>query len=89
MRRIALVIFMFLLAVLVVPGPAAVASVSCHAITASGSGSGAAAQPGDPPNLVRTQARLSDAGLLQGTTAASFTITGPTICIDLSRNSTS
>jgi hypothetical protein len=78
MRRIALVIFMVLLGVLVRPGPAAVASVSCHGITATGTGSGAAAQPGDPPNLVRTRARLSDGGLLQGTTAASFTITGPT-----------
>ena len=47
-------------------------------IDATGTGSGAPAEPGDPPNLVRTQAQLADAGLLQGTTAAAFTITGAT-----------
>jgi hypothetical protein len=77
MRRIALVIFLLPLGLLVAPSPA-LASASCHRITATGTGSGAPAQPGDPPNLVRTQAQLSDAGLLQGTTAAAFTITGLT-----------
>jgi hypothetical protein len=77
MRRIALVIFLLPLALLVAPGPA-LASVSCHGMSATGTGTGAPARPGDPPNLVRTQARLSDAGLLQGTTAAAFSITGPT-----------
>jgi len=77
MRRIALVIFLLPLALLVVPSPA-MAGVSCHTVTATGTGSGAPAQPGDPPNLVRTQARLADAGLLLGTTAAAFTITGLT-----------
>ena len=77
MRRIALVVFLLPLALLVGPSPA-LASVSCHTITASGMGSGAAVEPGDPPNLVCTRARLADAGLLQGTTAAAFTITGVT-----------
>ena len=77
MRRTAL-IALLLLAVLqpAAAGPAA-AAWSCHAVSATGTGTGAPAQPGDPPNLVRTQARLADAGLLQGTTAAAFTITGP------------
>ena len=77
MRRIALVVFVLLAGGLLVPS-SAVAGVSCHTITATGTGTGAPAQPGDPPSLVRTQARLSEAGLLQGTTAAAFTITGPT-----------
>jgi hypothetical protein len=77
MRRIALVVFLLALALLVVPSPA-LATVSCHTITATGTGSGAPAEPGDPPNLVRTQAQLTDAGLVQGTTAAAFTITGVT-----------
>jgi hypothetical protein len=77
MGRIALVIFLLPLALLVVPS-SAMAGVSCHTVTATGTGSGAPARPGDPPNLVRTQARLADAGLLQGTTAAAFTITGLT-----------
>jgi hypothetical protein len=78
MRRIALVVVFFLsLAVLVLPSPA-VAAESCRAINATGTGSGAPAEPGDPPNVIRTQAQLSDAGLLQGTTTAVFTITGVT-----------
>jgi hypothetical protein len=77
MRRIALVVFLLPLALLVVPSPA-LATVSCHTITATGTGSGAPAEPGDPANLVRTQAQLTDAGLVQGTTAAAFTITGVT-----------
>jgi hypothetical protein len=77
MRRTALVAFLLPLALLAVPGPA-VAAKSCRAISATGTGSGAPAEPGDPPNLVRTQAQLADAGLLQGTTAAAFTITGAT-----------
>ena len=76
MRRIALV-FLLPLALLVVPSPA-LAAESCHAITATGTGSGAPAEPGDPPNLVRTHAQLTDAGLFQGTTTAAFTITGVT-----------
>jgi hypothetical protein len=54
------------------------AATSCHTIQATGVGSGAPPQPGDPANLVRTRARLSDAGLLQGTTQAAFTIVAPT-----------
>ena len=77
MRRTVLVAFLPPLALLVVPSPA-VAAESCRAINATGTGSGAPAEPGDPPNLVRTQAQLADAGLLQGTTAAAFTITGLT-----------
>jgi hypothetical protein len=76
MRRIVLV-FLLPLALLVVPSPAAAAE-SCRAINATGMGSGAPAEPGDPPNLVRTRAQLADAGLLQGTTTAAFTITGAT-----------
>ena len=77
MRRIALVVMLLPLALLVVPSPA-VAAESCRAINATGMGSGAPAEPGDPPNLIRTRAQLADAGLLQGTTAAAFTITGVT-----------
>ena len=77
MRRIAFVVFLLPLALLVVPNPA-LAAVSCHIITATGTGSGAPAEPGDPPNLIRTRAQLTDAGLLQGRTAAAFTITGVT-----------
>ena len=77
MRRIALVVMLLPLALLVVPSPA-MAAESCRAINATGMGSGAPAEPGDPPNLIRTQAQLADAGLLQGTTAAAFTITGVT-----------
>ena len=77
MRRLALVVFLLPLALLVAPNPA-LATVSCHTVTATGTGSAAPAEPGDPPNLVRTQAQLTDAGLLQGTTAAAFTITGGT-----------
>jgi hypothetical protein len=77
MRRIALVVFLLPLALLVVP-TSALATVSCHTVTATGAGSGAPAEPGDPPNLVRTRAQLTDAGLLEGTTAAAFTITGVT-----------
>ena len=77
MRRIALVALLLPLALLVVPSPA-VAAESCRAINATGMGSGAPAEPGDPPNLIRTRAQLADAGLLQGTTAAAFTITGVT-----------
>jgi hypothetical protein len=47
-------------------------------LSGTGTGSSAPAEPGDPPNLVRTQAQLTDAGLLQGTTAAAFTSTGVT-----------
>src|SRR5207342_2648444 len=54
------------------------AATSCHTIAATGVGSGAPPQPGDPANLVRTRAGLSDAGLLQGTTQAAFTIVAPT-----------
>jgi len=77
MRRIALVVFLLPLAVLVVPNPA-LAAESCHAINATGMGSSAPAEPNDPPNLVRTRAKLTDAGLLAGTTAAAFAITGVT-----------
>ena len=77
MRRFAFVVLLLPLALLVVPSPA-VAAESCRAINATGMGSGAPAEPGDPPNLIRTRAQLADAGLLQGTTAAAFTITGVT-----------
>jgi len=77
MRRFVFVVWLLPLALLVVPSPA-LAAESCRAINATGMGSGAPAEPGDPPNLVRTQAQLADAGLLQGTTAAAFTITGVT-----------
>ena len=77
MRRFVFVVWLLPLALLVVPSPA-VAAESCRAINATGMGSGAPAKPGDPPNLIRTQAQLADAGLLQGTTAAAFTITGVT-----------
>ena len=77
MRRIALAVLLLPLALLVMPSPA-VAAESCRAINATGMGSGAPAEPGDPPNLIRTRAQLADAGLLQGTTAAAFTITGVT-----------
>jgi len=78
MRRIALLVFLLPLTLLVVPSPA-VSAESCRAINAIGLGSGAPAEPSDPPNLVRTRAKLTDAGLLQGTTAAAFTITGVTV----------
>ena len=77
MRRFVFVVWLLPLALLVVPSPA-VAAESCRAINATGMGSGAPAEPGDPPNLIRTRAQLADAGLLQGTTAAAFTITGVT-----------
>jgi hypothetical protein len=77
MHHTVLVVFLLPLALLVVPSQA-VAAESCRAINATGTGSGAPAEPGDPPNLVRTRAQLADAGLLQGTTAAAFTITGAT-----------
>jgi len=77
MRRTAFIVFLLPLALLVVPSPA-VAAESCRAINATGVGSGAPTEPGDPPGLVRTRAQLADAGLLQGTTAAAFTVTGLT-----------
>ena len=49
----------------------------CRAINATGIASGAPAEPGDPPNS-SARAQLADAGLLQGTTTAAFTITGAT-----------
>ena len=77
MRRTAFIVCMLPLALLVGPSPA-VATESCRAISATGMGSSAPAEPGDPPGAVRTQAQLADAGLLQGTTAAAFTVTGLT-----------
>jgi hypothetical protein len=77
MRRTAFIVFLLPLALLLVSSPA-VAAESCRAINATGVGSGAPTEPGDPPGLVRTRAQLADAGLLQGTTAAAFTVTGLT-----------
>jgi hypothetical protein len=59
-----------LIALAMVPiGPApGLAATSCHAIDASGVGQDLGGG--------RTVAQISDGGLLQGTTAASFTITG-------------
>lgn len=51
--------------------------LSCRKIRTAGAGEGAPPRPGDPPNLVRTQARIFS-GPLQGTTEAAFTVTDPT-----------
>ena len=77
MRRLPVMCLLVTLTLGLAPGSAH-AGTSCHTIQATGVGSGAPPQPGDPANLVRTQARLSDAGLLQGTTQAAFTIVAPT-----------
>lgn len=77
MRRLMLACLVVALVGVVAPAPAS-AGVSCHLVTANGVGQGAPAEDGDPPNLVRTVARLTGGGLLHGTTAAAFTITGPT-----------
>ena len=77
MRRLPVICLLVTLTLGLASAPAH-AATSCHTIQATGVGSGAPPQPGDPANLVRTQARLSDAGLLQGTTQAAFTIVAPT-----------
>lgn len=48
--------------------------LSCRKIRAFGEGEAAPVRPGDPPDLVRTQARIFN-GPLRGTTEAAFTIT--------------
>jgi hypothetical protein len=77
MRRLPVICLLVTLTLGLVSGSAH-AATSCHTIQATGVGSGAPPQPGDPANLVRTRARLSGAGLLQGTTQAAFTIVAPT-----------
>ncbi len=51
--------------------------LTCHRIRTTGVGQGAEPRPGDPPELVRTEAEIRS-GLLRGTTEAAFTVTGPT-----------
>ncbi|MFW2334621.1 SMP-30/gluconolactonase/LRE family protein [Ilumatobacter sp.] len=51
--------------------------LACRRVDTTGRGQGAASLPGDPPDLVRTEATI-DSGLLRGTTEAAFTITGGT-----------
>lgn len=51
--------------------------LSCRRIHATGEGEGAPPRPGDPPELIRTQARVFDSPL-RGTTEAAFTFTDPT-----------
>lgn len=77
MRRIAVLAVLLPWLVSVPAGPAT-AAVSCHRINATGAGQGAAPQPGDPPGVIRTVARIRGGGLLQGTTEAAFQVTGPT-----------
>ncbi len=81
MRRLAvptllMTLLMSLAAMLVVAlaGPAT-AGVSCHQINAKGVGQDAS-QDGEP--LIRTVAQIRGGGLLQGTTEAAFSVTGPT-----------
>ncbi len=76
MRRHGAVLAVLLLSVVLVGAPAA-AEDSCVTIDTTGAGQGAPPQQGDPPGLVRTVAEIFS-GPLQGTTAAAFTITGPT-----------
>jgi hypothetical protein len=51
--------------------------LTCHRIKTTGVGQGAEPRPGDPPDLVRTEAKIRS-GLLRGSTEAAFTITGAT-----------
>ena len=51
--------------------------LSCRRIKTKGEGESAPARPNDPPDLVRTQARILS-GPLRGTTEAAFTLTDPT-----------
>lgn len=51
--------------------------LSCTRIRTTGVGQGVAPRPGDPPDLVRTEATIRS-GLLKGTTEAAFAVTGPT-----------
>ena len=77
MRRAAVMALLLPLLMLVQAGPAT-AEVSCHQINAKGEGRGAPAQDGDPEGLIRTVAQIRGGGLLQGSTQASFQITGAT-----------
>ncbi len=77
MRRAAVLALLLPLLMLVPTGPAS-AGESCHEINAKGAGQGAPPQAGDPPGLIRTVAQIRGGGLLQGTTAAAFQVTGLT-----------
>jgi hypothetical protein len=77
MRRLAVLALLLPLLMLVQVGPAT-AGVSCHPINATGAGQGAPPEAGDPPGLIRTVAQIRGGGLLQGTTAAAFQVTGLT-----------
>ncbi len=70
MRRLS-VLALLLLLMWVGAGPATAAE-SCHQINAKGTGHGAPARQGEDPSLIRTVARISGGGLLQGTTEAAF-----------------
>lgn len=77
MKRSVLVVVLSLLMATTMSLPVH-AGESCHRINAKGVGQGAPPEPGDPANLIRTVAQIRGGGLLQGTTAAAFTVTGAT-----------